>query len=87
MLKLMGTQEPPGRLLTIQVTGSPEVFKGLIVTGAPETVTTHWLKFGPFCAQARGFVTLSTTVTLLAVTEPDALQTMMVMGMLVPFSW
>ena len=86
MLKLIGTQEPPGRLLTIQVMGSPEVFNGLMVTGVPDTVTTHWLKLGPFCAQLSGLVTLSTTVTLLAVTEPVALQTIIVMGMLVPFS-
>ena len=43
MLKLMGTQPPPGRLRTTQVMGNPEVFKGLMVTGAPETVTVHWL--------------------------------------------
>jgi len=82
----MGTQAPPGRLLTTQVIGKPEVFKGLIVTGAPETVTTHWLKLGPFWDQLNGLDTVSTTVTPLAVTEPAPLQTMMVIGILVPFS-
>jgi hypothetical protein len=39
----MGAQTPPGRLLTTQVIGNPEVLIGLMVTGVPEIVTAHWL--------------------------------------------
>jgi len=66
--------------------GRPKVFKGLMVTGLPATVTAHWLKLGPFWDHPSGFTTVSTTVTPFAVTDPAELQTMIVIGILVPFS-